>query len=127
MAGAWGVRSSGAKLLELMDAKLGDNHSGELRRETAEQKAERIITEELTRLNWTESDLSSRMKSDPGKLAIAARLRKETTLPMKWIAARVQIGTSNGARAVLHYWPQAQGKTATVIKPCAQLEFQSTV
>jgi hypothetical protein len=116
-----------SKMLELMDTKLGDNHSGELRRETAEQKAERIITEELTRLNWTESDLSSRMKGDPGKLAIAARLRKETTLPVKWIAARVQIGTSNGARSVLHRWSQAQGKTATVNKPCAQLEFQSTV
>jgi hypothetical protein len=67
------------------------------------------------------------MKSDPGKLTIAARLRKETTLPMKWIVARVQIGTSNGARSVLHRWSQAQAKTVTVIKPCAQLEFQSTV
>ena len=29
-------------------------------------------------------------------LAIAARLRSETTLPSKWIAARVQIGTAHG-------------------------------
>jgi hypothetical protein len=33
---------------------------------------------------------------DPGKLAIAARLRSETTLPIKCIAARVQIGTAKG-------------------------------
>jgi putative transposase len=117
------------KMLEFMEAKLGENHSGELRRETAEQKAERIIAEELARLKWTESDLSSRLKSDPGKLAVAARLRKETTLPLKWIAARVQIGTSKGARAVLHRWQQVQAKTATPTKPkpWAQLEFQSTV
>ena len=38
-----------------------------------------------------ESKLTTRRRSDPGKLAIAARLRSETTLPIKWIAARVQI------------------------------------
>jgi hypothetical protein len=67
-------------MLEFMEAKLGENHPGELRRETAEQKAERIITEELACLKWTESDLSSRLKSDPGKLAIAA-LAQERNYP----------------------------------------------
>jgi hypothetical protein len=46
---------------------------------------------------WQESDLAVRHRTDPGKLAIAARLRKETTLPIKWIAARVKIGTPKGA------------------------------
>jgi len=40
------------KMLELMEGKLGENHSGELHRETAEQKANRIICEELSRLGW---------------------------------------------------------------------------
>ena len=40
------------KMLELMEGKLGENHSGELHRETAEQKANRIIGEELSRLGW---------------------------------------------------------------------------
>jgi hypothetical protein len=52
-------------------------------------------------LNWQGSDLAARLRSDPGKLAIAARLRNETTLPIKWIAALVQIGTPKGAQAVL--------------------------
>jgi len=52
-------------------------------------------------LNWQESDLAARLRSDPGKLAIAVRLRNETTLPIKWIAALVQIGTPKGAQAVL--------------------------
>ena len=40
------------KMLELMEGKLGENHSRELHRETAEQKANRIIGEELSRLGW---------------------------------------------------------------------------
>ena len=45
------------KMLELMDGKLGENHSGELHRETAERRANRIIAEELSRRGWEESDL----------------------------------------------------------------------
>jgi len=80
---------------------------------------------------WKQGDgrKSSRLKSDPSKLTIAALLRKETTLPLKCVAARVQIGTSKGANAVLHRWQQVQEEAAATTKttPCAQLEFQSTV
>src|ERR1043166_8788512 len=38
-------------------------------------------------LGWRETVLLSRPKSDPAKLAIATRLRRETTLPIKTIAA----------------------------------------
>jgi hypothetical protein len=65
-------------------------------------KAERIIGEEPQRLGWNEADLPQRNQSDPEKLALAARLRRETTLPVKWIAARVQLGTSRSANAKLH-------------------------
>jgi hypothetical protein len=73
--------------------------------------------------------LATRRRSDPGKLASAARQRSETTLPIKWIAARVQIGTTKGAKSVLHHLAQSQDqrKTASALEPCAQLEFQSTV
>src|ERR1043166_7336557 len=58
--------------LEQMEGKVGENHPGEIRRETAEAKAERLITEELTRLQWPGQDLVAHSKSDPRKLAIAA-------------------------------------------------------
>ena len=117
------------EILERMDGKLGENHSGELHRESAEQKAKRILAEELSRRGWTESDLAARRHNDPGKVAIAVRLRRETTLPIKWIAARVQIGTAKGAKSVLYHSVRGQHppKPARVDKPCAQLEFQSTV
>ena len=69
------------------------NHSGQLHRETAVQKANRIIGEEMSRLGWQETELACRLKNDPGKLAVAARARQETTLPVKWIAERLQMGT----------------------------------
>jgi hypothetical protein len=118
----------GRRLLELMGGKLGESQSGELHRETAEQRANRIIAEELARRGWPESELATRRRSDPGKLASAARLRSETTLPIKWIAARVQIGTAKGAKSVLPHLAQSQDqrKTTGALEPCAQLEFQST-
>jgi hypothetical protein len=41
-------------------------------------------------------------KNDPAKLALAARLRRETTLPIKAIEARVHPGSSKAANANLH-------------------------
>ena len=64
--------------------------------------SERMIAEELRRLGWSERDLAIRRKNDPDKLAIAVRLRRETTLSIKTIAARVHLGTSNTANARLH-------------------------
>jgi len=87
-----------------MDGKLGQNHSGELHRETVKAKAERILAEELRLLGWDEGELAARRKSEPAKLAIAARLRKETTMSIKDIAARVRLGTSKSANARIHQW-----------------------
>ena len=84
--------------------KLGEHHSGELKRESAEAKAERIIREELKRLGWSTSELSRRPKSDPAKLAMASRLRRETTLPLKSIAVRLHMGTWKSLNAKLYRW-----------------------
>ena len=39
------------KMIELMEDKLGENHAGELRQETAEQKGSRVSAEELACLD----------------------------------------------------------------------------
>jgi len=98
------------QMLERMDGQLGEHHAGELRRENAEGRAERIIVEELQRLGWSESELASQRKSAAGKLALAARLRRETTMPLKWIAARVCLGTSKSANSKLHIWMKENKK-----------------
>jgi hypothetical protein len=85
-----------------MEGKLGENHPGQVRLESAEAKGDRMIAEEPSRLQWTRNDLTSRAKSDPAKLALAARLRQETTLSVKEIAGRLNLGKPKGARANLH-------------------------
>jgi hypothetical protein len=99
--------------LKQMGGKLGENHAGELHRETLAGKVDRIVVEELRRLNWTEADLRARRKSDPAKLALAARLRRETTLSLKGIAARVHLGTSKSANTRLHEWMAKEQPTKT--------------
>ena len=58
-----------------MAGELSEHHAGDLKRESAGPKAERIITEDLRRLRSTNTNLPLRLKSDPAKLQIA-----ETTL-----------------------------------------------
>jgi len=110
----WCLGSEGFKqaTLERMEGRMGEHHAGALRQESAAAKAERIIREELKHRGWKETDLAGRRKSDPGKLALAARSRKETTLPLKWIAGRVRLGTSKSANAKLHLWMRANRTAA---------------
>ena len=98
------------QMLERMDGQLGEHHAGDLRRENGETRAERIIAEELKRLGWTEADLLRQRKNAPGKLDMAARLRRETILSLKWIARRVQLGTSKSANGKLHAWMKGQAQ-----------------
>jgi len=81
----------------LMEGKPGEHHAGELRCESAVLRAERIIGEEWQRLGWSQEELAARRKGDPGKMALAARLRRETTLTIKAMAERLHLGTSKSA------------------------------
>ena len=100
----WYLGGEGFKreLLGRMQGALGERHCGQLHGEVAHERAEGIIAQELQRRGWRQEDLLSRRKSDPDKLAIAARLRRETTLWIKAIAARAHLGTSQAANATLH-------------------------
>ena len=64
----------------------------------------RIILEELERLGWKASELRKRAKGDIDKMAIAARLRRETTLTMHWVAARLHCGTWKSLTGNLYRW-----------------------
>jgi REP element-mobilizing transposase RayT len=81
------------KLLAQIAEKVGTSHYGEELRESAEEKAQRIVTEELKRVKWAEADLERNRKGDPRKVKVARRLRGETTMTLKWIADRLKMGT----------------------------------
>jgi hypothetical protein len=68
-----------------------------------------IIAEALQRQGWQEADLVARRKNDAVKLEIAARLRRETTLPTKAIAARMHLGSSKAANRSLYRYMRSGG------------------
>ena len=76
-------------MLTQMSERMGAERYGEERAETAEALAELIIAEELKLGRWQEADLKTRPKEDSVKLVLAARLRSETTMTVRWIAERL--------------------------------------
>ena len=42
---------------------------------------------------WTKDELNVRRKGDKGKVEIARRLRRETTMTLKWIAEHLAMGS----------------------------------
>lgn len=91
------------ELLEQMSERRGEWHYGAELQESAEAQAEGIIQVELKRKRWGEEDLKTRRKGDAFKVAIAKRLRAETTVTLRWIAERLRMG-SRGHLTHLLYW-----------------------
>jgi len=83
------------ELLGQMQERRGAEHYGEERFESDEAKALAIVEQEFKRRRWKEEDLKGRRKGDKDKVAIAARLRRETTMTLKWIAGRLAMGSWN--------------------------------
>jgi REP element-mobilizing transposase RayT len=94
-----GDEEFGCELLAQMDGKIGHHHGGAERRESAAQRAESILNEELKRRGWDQKELKRRRKADPGKVQVARRLRKETTMNWQWIAASLMMGAADYAAA----------------------------
>jgi hypothetical protein len=63
---------------------------------------------------------------DSGKLAMAARVRQETTLSIKWIATCLQMGASKSLKPMRLHWRHGH-ENANGSARCAQLQFQPPV
>jgi len=81
------------ELLAQVDQKRGRWHYGAELQESAVDKAERLITDELKARGWTEQDLQAGRKGEPLKVELALKLRAETTMTLRWIAERLGAGT----------------------------------
>jgi hypothetical protein len=77
---------------------------------------ERIFLDDVDRQDWLKTLAE----------ACAERLRRETTLSVKWIAGRLQLGTPKSARALLHQ-RMRRPQAPTTPELCAQLQFQPIV
>ncbi len=58
-----------------------------------EEKARRILREELAALGGDGAALAQRPKGDARKVRMARRVRAETSVPLKWIAEHLHLGT----------------------------------
>ncbi|MCG3148107.1 MAG: hypothetical protein PCFJNLEI_01549 [Verrucomicrobiae bacterium] len=79
------------RVLARAHEQVGEQHAAGHRHETSEAHGERLVQEELKRRGWSEAELKRRAKGDAQKVQIARRLRAETTMSLKWIAARLQM------------------------------------
>jgi REP element-mobilizing transposase RayT len=89
----YGEEAFRGELLLQVSQQMGEHHYGPERRESEEDKAGRMVRAGLKEAGWKPSDLGSRRKGDPVKMALARRLRQETTMPLKWICGRLEMGS----------------------------------
>ena len=93
MLGEYGFRRTAQRVLAQVSGRLGAEHYGEERAATEEAKAERIIAAELKPVAVAGSRAEDAGQGGRGEVAVAARLRAETTMTVGWIAERLGMGT----------------------------------
>jgi REP element-mobilizing transposase RayT len=99
-----------ADMLRYVETQRGEWHSGAELAEAAEAKAERLIREALRARGITEAHLASWRKGHPFKLALAAKLRDETTVTVSWLAHRLEMGTRGHLAHLLYRKDQATAR-----------------
>ncbi len=70
-------------------------------------ETERLVIEWLKRMVWSEADLRAQRKGEPRQVDSASELRSQTTLPLAWVAERLNLGTRGHLARLL----QQRGKS----------------
>ena len=68
--------------------------------------------------SWDEDQLRARRKGHRGKVMLARRLRQETTMSLKWIAQRLQMGSWTYVSNLLNETPQTQPQGQEMMLLC---------
>jgi putative transposase len=97
------------ELLEQVNVAPGPSHFGELMREAAEARAQRLLDAILAKWEWTTEDLRVRRKGDPQKVQLARELRSQTTMPLVWLAERLCMGSRGYLAWLLQQPRQTKG------------------
>jgi putative transposase len=86
-----------------------------LRRSHGEQQAAKLLRSGLALCGLAEEDLASLRKNDQRKVAIAALIRRRTTVPNEWIARVLHLGHVS---RVSRCWAQETALSAELEKRC---------
>ncbi|MGO8675294.1 MAG: transposase [Limisphaerales bacterium] len=89
----FGAEQFRQELLAQVQGRIGPNHFGQERRECAEERPRRIIGETLSDLRLTRAQLEMLPAKAAAKVQLARRLRRETTMGLKWIAEQLGVGS----------------------------------
>ena len=106
------------ELLAAVVERVGPSHYGAQRQETGVQKAERIVKEEIGRWGWDDDELRARRKGHRATVMLARRLRRETTMSLKWIAQRLQMGSWTYVSSLLKQPARALPQAQEVLPLC---------
>jgi REP element-mobilizing transposase RayT len=82
-----------SRLADQVMVRTEEDHTRVVRQENDAEKAHRLITEKLSSVGWNRERLNREHKGHPVKVQLAQKLRNETTLSMKWIAAELSMGS----------------------------------
>jgi hypothetical protein len=107
------------ELMAQVSAQAAPKHAGPEIHESAMAKAENIAQEELKSLGWDAQALRGRRKSDPRKVRIAARLRRETTMTLEWIVNRLCMGAATHVAHLLQHKNDQPSNHRLVKKLCS--------
>ena len=96
-----GEASFRERMLSLLE-KTGEKFSkarevdGAVRQSHGEEEARRILQRAMAHFRISPADLDKLKRNDPRKLAIARLIRSRTSVPNKWIAAKLALGHVSG-------------------------------
>jgi putative transposase len=82
-----------SRLAEQFVIETAEHHSGQVRRESEIEKAQRLISEKLALVGWDRAQLPKEPKGHPMKIRIAQEMREQSTMSVKWIATELSIGS----------------------------------
>ena len=105
------------ELLEQVHTAPSPSHFGELLHEATEARAERLLAEALQRVGWTKDHLQARPKGDARKVQIAQQLRAQTTMPLAWIAERLNMGSRGYLAWLLQHTTPASSANGQCLLP----------
>jgi hypothetical protein len=80
------------KMEKLVRGRRRESHSGAAKAEHGEEAAEQLLRQGLESLGMAAEDLAGRPKITAEKAALASWLRERTTVSLRWLSARLQMG-----------------------------------
>lgn len=97
----FGPPDFGATLLSAAGPRSQIRSHGVVPKDGAVLLGRQIVAAELAVRGWTGKQLRERPRADADKIAIARRLRRETPLPLRWIARELEAGSVHTLRNAL--------------------------